>query len=66
MSHQYPRYHERYETDLSHRDRMPFAVGAIVQARGVQSLQPVILSFLLLLLVIWLMLPSIPRHEHQN
>ena len=45
---------------------MPFAVGAIEQARGVQSLQPVILGFLVLLLAIWLTLPHIPRHEHQN
>lgn len=45
---------------------MPFAVGAIVQARGVESLQPVILGFLVLLLAIWLTLPRIPRHEHQS
>ena len=45
---------------------MPFAVGAIVQARGVQTLQPVIMAFLVLLLAIWLMLPRIPRHEHQS
>ncbi len=45
---------------------MPFAVGAIVQARGVQTLQPIILGFLVLLLAIWLMLPRIPRHEHQS
>ena len=54
------------ETDLSHWNRMPFAVGAIAQARGVQTLQPLVLGFLVLLLAIWLMLPRIPRHEHQS
>ena len=54
------------ETDLSHWDRMPFAVGAIAQARGVQILQPLILGFLVVLLAIWLMLPRIPRREHQG
>lgn len=44
---------------------LPFAVGAIAQARGVQTLQPIVLALLVALLAIWLCLPRIPRHEHQ-
>ncbi|KAF4983373.1 hypothetical protein FZEAL_1225 [Fusarium zealandicum] len=40
---------------------LPFAVGAIAQAKGVQVLQPVILAFLTLLLILWLCLPRISK-----
>lgn len=43
---------------------LPFAVGAIAQARGVQTLQPIILAFLGVLFLLWLTLPKIPRHAH--
>ncbi len=45
---------------------LPFAVGAIANARGVQTLQPIILALLVLLLGIWLSLPRIPKHLHQS
>ena len=45
---------------------LPFAVGAIAQARGVQTLQPIVLALLVVLLAIWLSLPRIPKHEHQS
>ena len=35
-----------------------FAVGAIAQARGVQVLQPIILTFLVLILALWCILPG--------
>lgn len=44
---------------------LPFAVGAVAQARGVQTLQPIVLALLAVLLAIWLSLPRIPKHEHQ-
>jgi len=44
---------------------LPFAVGAIVQARGVQTLQPIILAALCVLLGTWLLLPRVPKHPHQ-
>ncbi|KAM0352524.1 hypothetical protein ACHAPU_002192 [Fusarium lateritium] len=40
---------------------LPFAVGAIAQAKGVQTLQPVILAFLTALLGLWLCLPRIGK-----
>ncbi|KAF4124520.1 Major Facilitator Superfamily [Geosmithia morbida] len=40
---------------------LPFAVGAIAQARGVQILQPIILAFLAMLLGVWLCLPRIGK-----
>ena len=45
---------------------LPFAVGAIANARGVQTLQPIILALLVVLLGIWLSLPRISRHLHQR
>lgn len=45
---------------------LPFAVGAVAQARGVQSLQPIVLALLVVLLGIWLCLPKIPKHLHQS
>ncbi|TQN72750.1 Bypass of stop codon protein 6 [Colletotrichum shisoi] len=38
---------------------LPFAVGALAQAKGVQVLQPVILAFLAVMLGLWLCLPRI-------
>ncbi|KAK7212692.1 hypothetical protein V2G26_019870 [Clonostachys chloroleuca] len=40
---------------------LPFATGALAQAKGVQVLQPIILAFLGLLLVLWLCLPRIGK-----
>lgn len=45
---------------------IPFAVGAIANARGVQTLQPIILAMLALMLGIWLLLPRIPKHLHES
>lgn len=36
---------------------LPFAVGAIAQAKGVQVLQPIILALLAVILLLWLCLP---------
>lgn len=44
---------------------LPFAVGAIAQARGPATLQPIVLALLALLLIIWLTLPRMPKHVHQ-
>ncbi|KAI4260149.1 MAG: hypothetical protein LQ352_000414 [Teloschistes flavicans] len=44
---------------------LPFAVGAIAQAKGPATLQPIILALIILLLAIWLTLPRIPKHVHQ-
>ncbi|KAM5476223.1 hypothetical protein MauCBS54593_000908 [Microsporum audouinii] len=40
---------------------LPFAVGAIAQAKGVEILQPFILGVLVLCLAVWMCLPSLPR-----
>jgi fucose permease len=45
---------------------LPFAVGALAQSKGVQALEPVILVLLVADLGIWLMLPRIPRHAHDE
>lgn len=45
---------------------LPFAVGAIAQAKGVQTLQPIVLALLVMLLAIWLTLPKIPKHFHDS
>jgi fucose permease len=37
---------------------LPFAVGAIAQAKGVQVLQPIVLALLVLILVLWCILPG--------
>ncbi|KAK1689979.1 major facilitator superfamily domain-containing protein [Colletotrichum godetiae] len=42
---------------------LPFAVGALAQAKGVQVLQPIILAFLGIMLVFWLCLPRIGRKQ---
>ncbi len=38
---------------------LPFAVGAIAQAKGVQVLQPIILTLLAAIFGLWLMLPKV-------
>jgi fucose permease len=40
---------------------LPFAVGALAQAKGVQVLQPIILAFLAVLLGLWLCLPRLGK-----
>lgn len=40
---------------------LPFAVGAIAQAKGVQVLQPIVLGFLAVLLALWLCLPRLGK-----
>ncbi|KAK7445818.1 hypothetical protein CaCOL14_004932 [Colletotrichum acutatum] len=42
---------------------LPFAVGALAQAKGVQVLQPIILAFLGVMLVLWLCLPRIGHKQ---
>lgn len=54
------------KSNINHASRLPFAIGAIAQAKGVQTLQPIVLALLILLLVIWLTLPRIPKHKHQS
>lgn len=39
----------------------PFIVGAIAQARGVESLQPVVLAVLVVLAGLWVLLPTVGR-----
>jgi fucose permease len=44
---------------------LPFAVGAIAQAKGVQVLQPIVLAMLVVCMGLWVLLPSLPReHVH--
>jgi len=42
---------------------LPFAVGAIANSRGVQVLQPVVLALLATILLIWLLLPKLPKQR---
>lgn len=42
---------------------LPFAVGAIANSRGVQVLQPVVLALLAFILIIWLMIPKLPKQR---
>lgn len=44
----------------------PFAVGAIAQAKGVKSLQPVILALLFGILGLWLGFPWKPKRTSRN
>lgn len=37
---------------------LPFAVGAIAQARGVQVLQPIALALFVMILALWCLLPG--------
>ena len=40
---------------------LPFAVGAIAQAKGVWVLQPIVLALLLACLAVWLCIPRLPK-----
>lgn len=42
---------------------IPFAVGALAQARGVWVLQPIILSLLVVIAVLWLSLPKVKKRD---
>jgi len=42
---------------------LPFAVGAIANAVGVKVLQPIILAALVLCLVVWLLVPKLPKRR---
>ncbi|KAI5918749.1 MFS general substrate transporter [Camillea tinctor] len=42
---------------------LPFAVGAVAQAKGVQVLQPIILALLGVILLLWIGLPRISKKE---
>ena len=42
---------------------LPFVVGAIAQAKGVQVLQPIVLALLIALMVLWLSLPRIKKPD---
>lgn len=43
---------------------LPFGVGAIAQAKGVQVLQPIILALLAAILLVWCGLPRIGRKKN--
>ena len=43
---------------------LPFAVGALANSKGVQTLEPVILALLAVDLGVWLLLPRFPKHIH--
>ncbi|KAK1512479.1 uncharacterized protein CCOS01_14719 [Colletotrichum costaricense] len=42
---------------------LPFAVGAIAQAKGVQTLQPIVLAICVVLGLLWILLPQQPRQN---
>ena len=42
---------------------VPFAVGAIAQARGVWVLQPIILALLAIITMLWLSLPRLKKRD---
>lgn len=44
----------------------PFIVGAIAQARGVESLQPVVLAVLVGLAGLWILLPTVGRKARRG
>ncbi|KAF5981413.1 tetracycline resistance protein [Fusarium bulbicola] len=45
---------------------LPFAVGAIAQAKGVQTLQPIVLAICVVLGCLWLLLPRRPVEKNQT
>jgi fucose permease len=45
---------------------LPFAIGALAQARGVSILQPVILAILTIIFILWLSLPTINKESEGN
>ncbi|KAK2688114.1 hypothetical protein QWA68_012966 [Fusarium oxysporum] len=44
---------------------LPFAVGAIAQGKGVQTLQPIVLAISVVLGCLWLLLPRKPMEKYQ-
>lgn len=48
------------------KPRLPFAVGAIAQARGVQALQPIVIATLAALLLVWWLFPRLPKENRSN
>jgi fucose permease len=42
---------------------LPFAVGALAQAKGVQVLQPIILALLAAIWAVWLCLPRVGKKK---
>lgn len=42
---------------------LPFAVGAIASAKGVQVLQPIVLALIVVTLVIWVLIPKLPKQR---
>ena len=42
---------------------LPFAVGAIANSRGVQVLQPIILALLVVITLVWLCIPKLPKQR---
>lgn len=45
---------------------LPFMTGAIVNEKGVSTLQPIILAFLVCQLGFWILLPKFPRNTHDE
>ncbi|OHE99912.1 hypothetical protein CORC01_04813 [Colletotrichum orchidophilum] len=45
---------------------LPFAVGAIAQAKGVQTLQPIVLAICVVLGLLWVLLPRQPRQSKET
>jgi len=40
---------------------LPFVVGAIAEAKGVETLQPIVLAFLAVLFLLWVSLPRLHK-----
>ncbi|KAH7128642.1 major facilitator superfamily domain-containing protein [Dendryphion nanum] len=40
---------------------LPFAIGALAQSKGVSILQPIILAILIVLLILWLCIPTVSK-----
>ncbi|KAF4976131.1 hypothetical protein FZEAL_7150 [Fusarium zealandicum] len=45
---------------------LPFAVGAIAQAKGVQTLQPIVIAICVVLGGLWMLLPRRPRDKKES
>jgi fucose permease len=45
---------------------LPFAVGAIAQAKGVKTLQPIILAICAVLALLWLLVPRGPSETKES
>jgi fucose permease len=42
---------------------IPFAVGVIAQQKGVWVLQPIVLALIVVLILLWLCLPRVKKHD---